>query len=70
MGIIAQARIADPNYAGSADTAAGYIRESIVTPAAYIVPGYAFTRHPMPAYDIPAADLDALVFFLLQRDGS
>lgn len=70
IGVIALARVADPAYAGSAESAAAYLRESIVAPAAYIVPGYAFTRHPMPAYDIAEEDLEALVSFLLQRDGS
>lgn len=69
LGIVAQARIADPGYTGSATTAAEYIRESIVDPGAYIVPGYAFTRHHMPTYDMSAEELDALVFFLVEQDG-
>lgn len=70
MAIIAGARIADPNYSGEADTAAEYVRESIVDPRAYVVPGFAFTRHPMPAYDLPEEDLDELVAFLMDQDGS
>lgn len=70
MGVIAGARIADPNYQGSAGTAAEYVRESIADPKAYVVPGYAFTRHPMPAFDLPVEDLDALVAFLMQQMGA
>ena len=70
VAVLAAARIADPNYSGEAATAADYLRESIVAPAAYVVPGYAFTRHSMPAYDLPENDLNALVAFLMEQDGS
>ena len=33
-------RIADPNYQGSATTVREYVMESILNPAAYVVPGY------------------------------
>jgi hypothetical protein len=68
MATTAAARIADPQYSGEATTAAEYLRESILAPAAYIVPDYAATRHPMPAYThLPAADVDALVYLLLAQ---
>ena len=70
VAVIAAARIADPDYRGDAETAAEYLRESIVAPGAYMVPGYAFTRHSMPAYDLPEADLDALVAYLMEQDGT
>lgn len=71
MGDVAAARVASRDYEGDATDAAGYIRESIVDPQAYVVPGFALTRHPMPAYDLPEEDLDALVAFLMaQRGGS
>lgn len=61
-------RIAGPTYRGSATTAAGYLRESIVTPAAYFAPGTANGRHPMPPYvHLPQTQVDALVYFLLQQ---
>jgi nitric oxide reductase subunit C len=61
-------------YRGRAKDAAGYIRESIVDPNAYIVAGAAY-RTPdgtsvMPkdfARTLPAADLDDIVAFLLTR---
>lgn len=70
VAVLAAARIADQNYSGAAATAREYLRESIVAPAAYVVPGYAFTRHSMPAYDLPEDDLNALVAFLMEQDGS
>lgn len=67
MGRTAAERIAAPAYTGIATTAADYIRESIVTPAAYFAPG-ANGRHPMPPYaHLARADIDALVYFLLQQ---
>lgn len=61
-------RLADPNYGGTATTAAEYLRESIVDPKAYAAGGYTNTPHPMPPYaHLPQADIDALVFFLLQQ---
>lgn len=66
MGVVAAARVADPNYRGAAGDAAGYIRESIVAPDAYLVPGYGAGRHRMPSYaGLDEADLDALVAMLL-----
>lgn len=68
MGSTAAQRIADPSYKGAARTAAEFIRESIVTPSAYFAPGVVNGRHPMPSYaHLSQADLDALVYFLLQQ---
>jgi mono/diheme cytochrome c family protein len=68
IGRTAAQRSADPAYRGGATTAAGYLRESIVTPAAYFAPGTANGRHPMPPYaHLPRAEVDALVYFLLQQ---
>jgi nitric oxide reductase subunit C len=39
VGSRAQQRIGSPDYHGEAKDAAGYIRESILTPSAYVVPG-------------------------------
>lgn len=64
----ARQRLADPAYPGKAKTVVQYLRESIVEPAVYAAPGYAYTSHPMPAYGhLPKADVDALVYFLLQQ---
>lgn len=63
---VAAQRITDSTYVGDASTAADYIRESIVDPKAYLVPGYGSSRHHMPPYvDLPAEDLEALVQLLL-----
>ena len=68
MGAMAAARIADSNYSGAATTPAEYIYESIVTPQAYTVPGYATTSHRMPSYvHLDEATLNELVAFLLSQ---
>ena len=68
MGATAAERIASPTYTGAATTPAEYIRESIVTPEVYLVPEFSMTSHHMPVYaDLPAADIDALVAFLLAQ---
>jgi nitric oxide reductase subunit C len=63
-----------PEYRGRAKDAAGYLRESIVDPDAYLVPGAAYRqadgRSLMPkdfGETLTAADLDDLVAFLLTR---
>ena len=62
------------NYRGRAKDAAGYIRESIVDPDAYLVPGAAYRqadgRSVMPktfGETLTPAELDDLVAFLLTR---
>ena len=68
MHVIAGARIQDPNYRGTATTAEEYLRESILEPEAYLVPGYVATPHRMPAYThLSDPELDALVFLLMQQ---
>jgi len=68
MGTIALQRIQAPGYAGAATTAEEYIRESIVSPDAYLVPGYEVTSHHMPAYaHLEEGDIDALVQMLLYQ---
>jgi cytochrome c1 len=57
---------ADGTYKGKAKTPAEYVRESIVDPQAFIVPGYATTSHRMPSYAyLGDATINALVTFLL-----
>jgi nitric oxide reductase subunit C len=63
-----------PDYHGRAKDAAGYIRESIVDPNAYIVPGPSYRQADgqsvMPkefAQSLTPAQLDDLVAFLLTR---
>jgi nitric oxide reductase subunit C len=65
---LAEQRLRDPNYRGAATTPEDYIRESIVDPGVYIVPGYAATPHRMPAYgNLSDEALDALVALLMHR---
>lgn len=59
-------RIKDPNYKGNARDAAGYIRESILQPGAYVVPGYPDSLMPTSfGQQLSAQDLDDLVAYLL-----
>jgi len=68
MGATAEARIAAPDYTGTATTAEEYIIESIRNPGAYIVPNYpAGVMQPYPPEQINDAELDALVQFLLEQ---
>lgn len=69
------ARIVEsPDYHGRAKDAAGYIRESIVDPNAYIVPGASYRQADgqsvMPktfGQTLSPSDLDDVVAFLLTR---
>lgn len=67
IGLIAARRVRDPKYTGNATTAEEYVRESIVAPTAYLVPGYEHTMYRMPAYTmLSESDLEALVQLLLR----
>jgi mono/diheme cytochrome c family protein len=60
--------LADPRYVGAATTVAAYLYESIVNPEIHLVDGYAATAHRMPSFaHLPAEDIDALVYLLLQQ---
>ncbi len=68
MGVTASARLQDPAYGGEATTPAEYVRESLVRPQAYVVPGYEITSHPMPGYDfLSEQEILALVEMLLAQ---
>ena len=64
-------RVAAPDYHGTARDAAGYIRESIVNPNAYLVPGPTFTsggRSLMPTgfeTTLKPPAVDAIVAYLM-----
>jgi hypothetical protein len=61
-------RIADPAYTGSAQTAEEYLRESLLDPYVFIVPGAASGAHPMPVYTfLSEQEIDALVQLLLAQ---
>lgn len=68
MRATAGQRILASDYTGKATTAAGYIRESIMDPIAYVVPGYEHLRFKMPSFGhLDKRDVDALVQFLMQQ---
>ena len=68
MAAVAEQRIQSSGYTGKATTAAEYIRESIVDPKAYLVPGYEHVRFAMPSFaHLNEGDVQALVQFLLQQ---
>ena len=56
---VADLRIAEPGYNGSAKDARAYIRESMLKPSVYIVKGFALKGEPSPmkAVSLPPADL-------------
>jgi nitric oxide reductase subunit C len=59
-------RIKDPAYKGAATDAAGYIRESILQPGAYVVPGFPGNLMPTSfGQQLSAQDLDDLVAYLM-----
>jgi len=71
-GLVARAGevVAAPDYRGKAKDAAGYIRESIVTPSAHLVPGATYSangRSFMPdvyGRDLKPQQIDQLVAYL------
>lgn len=87
MAIRAAERIKDPNYkkegvfgtGGKADTVEGYLRESMVNPSAYVVPGYGVKgtndmQSPMPvvtsgAIGLSDVEVDAVIAYLQSSDG-
>lgn len=75
----AASRIADERYEGGASDAAGYIRESMIEPSAYVVPGFGKKgtddrESPMPPIDqapieLSEIEIDAVIAFLESKDG-
>lgn len=62
----AEARLADPGYTGTATTPEEYIRESILSPTTYTIPG--FTEGVMPSFaTMDEAQLDAIVEMLVAQ---
>jgi mono/diheme cytochrome c family protein len=65
LGVTGERRLADPDYHGEAKTVREYIVESILTPGAYVVPGYA--DRVMPRWygqKLTAAALDKIAEYL------
>lgn len=60
-----QQRFADGSYTGSARDVRAYLRESLLSPDAYLVPEYAGSRYLMPAAtNLNPEDLEALISLL------
>lgn len=69
MDTIAESRLQDERYKGEATDVASYLRESIVSPEVFLVPGYEVSPYRMPAYKhLSDEQVDALVQFLLGND--
>ena len=69
LGMNGPIRLADPNYKGTAESVREYIQESILTPGAYVVPGY-FDR-VMPRWygkRLNAKALDRIITYLEQLE--
>lgn len=68
MAWIAQTRLLNAAYTGSASTPSEYLSESILTPDAYIVEGYESSSHHMPSYaHLPPGDIEVLVYLLAHQ---
>lgn len=66
LGATARQRLSDPSYRGIATTEWEYIQESILSPGAYIVPGY--RDRVMPQWygkKLSAGALDKMIKYLL-----
>ena len=73
-------RIGDPLYQGDATDAAGYVRESMLTPNIYVVRGFGKkgsddTESPMSAVDKPPiqlsdVEISAIIAYLQAKDGN
>lgn len=76
---MSQARLVDGRYSGSATNAEQYLRESLVSPSAYVVEGFGQkgsndTESPMPAVQEPPIllsdlEINAIVAYMQQKDG-
>lgn len=77
---IAEQRLSDSRYQGTAKDAEGYLRESMLDPGIYVVKGFGKkgtqdTVSPMPAIDkapteLSLPEIDAIVAFLQAKDGN
>ena len=68
LGVNGPKRLADPNYQGSATTVHEYIVESILTPGAFVVPGY--PDRVMPRWygkKLNARALDRMATYLVRE---
>lgn len=72
-------RLMDPSYQGEATDAEGYLRESMINPNAYVVPGYGKkgsgdALSPMPIIGVQpivltTTEMDAIIAYIQDKDG-
>jgi cytochrome c5 len=77
--VVAEERLADPDYKGKATDVAGYLHESMVEPSAYVVPGFGKagtddTVSPMPnmltgRIGLSEAEIAAIIAYLQDSGG-
>ena len=68
IALVAQNRLLNPAYTGSASTPSEYLRESILTPDVYIVEGYEVSSHSMPSYaHVSPGGIESLVYLLAHQ---
>ncbi len=80
IALVAAERVKDPSYRGGAADAAGYMMESMVSPSAYVAPGYGKVGSPGAASPMPGfsegparleeAELAALVAYMQALSGA
>ena len=73
-------RLEDQRYQGSADTVESYLRESMISPGAYVVKGYGKkgsndNESPMPEVNkapilLSDIEIDAVIAFMQAKDGN
>jgi len=80
-GVAANAteRLADARYRGNANDAAGYLKESLIEPSAFVVAGYGVagtgdTQSPMPSVTSPEigltpVEVEAVIAYLQRLSG-
>jgi hypothetical protein len=80
MVTTSQQRLDAENYRGEATTVEGYLRESMVAPNAYVVPGYGkkgshdtISQMPIIGQEpivLNAIEMDAIIAFMQDKDGA
>ncbi len=80
MAQLSLERLDDERYVGSANDVAGYLRESMLEPNAFVVAGYGKkgtndTESPMPAVDVAPillnqVEIDAVIAYMQAKDGN
>lgn len=80
MADLSLQRLEDERYQGTASDVAGYLRESMLAPGAFVVAGYGKkgsndTESPMPAVDVAPillsnVEIEAVIAYMQAKDGN